>query len=255
VQVVDELRRLGVPSGCVLLVHTSYRAIRPVDGGPDGLIDALLEAIGPHGTLVMPSWTDEDDEVFEPTETEVDDHLGVVADEFWQRPGVVRGSHPFAVAAIGPRAAYIAGAPFVLPPHAPDSGVARVHELDGWVLLLGVDHDANTTIHLGELMGGAPYRQPNHITILEDGRPKRIDYGENDSCCRNFNLVGEWLRTRGLQREGRVGNGRAILVRARDVVETVVEELASEPCRFLCTRGTCTECDRSWDSVPAGSAL
>jgi aminoglycoside 3-N-acetyltransferase len=140
----------------------------------------------------------------------------------------------------------------VLPPHAPDSGVARVHELDGKVLLLGVDHDADTTIHLGELVFGVPYSQPNHITVLEEGRAKRIDYDENDHCCRNFNLVGDWLRVRGLQCEGTVGNARAMVARSRDIVSTVVEQLAEEPCRFLCARGTCDECDRTWTSVPPG---
>lgn len=243
------LRDIGVQPRGLLLVHTSFRTIGPVDGGPDAFIDALLEALGPEGTLVMPSWTDEDDEPFDPGTTDVEDHLGVVADTFWRRPGVVRGDHPFAVAALGPRAVQVAGAPFVLPPHGPGSGIDRVHDLDGWVLLAGVDHDANTTVHLGELCGGAPYRQPNHVTVLEDGEPKRIDYGENDSCCRGFNMVGDWLRERGLQREGALGGGRAMLARSRDIVATVVEELRDDTCRFLCRRGTCVECDRSWASM------
>ena len=248
---VDQLRDLGVESGDVLLVHTSFRAIRPIDGGPDGVIDALIAAVGAQGTIVMPSWTDEDDEIFDPDATEVDDHLGVVADEFWQRPDVVRGTHPFAVAAWGRHASAIASAPFVLPPHAPGSGVARVHDLDGKVLLVGVDHDADSTIHLGELVFGVPYSQPNHITVLENGRPKRIEYDENDHCCQRFNLVGDWLRRRGLQREGAFGHGPAILARSRDVVTTVVEELAADPCRFLHPLGTCIECNRTWASVPA----
>jgi aminoglycoside N3'-acetyltransferase len=246
---VGQLRDLGVTHGVTLLVHTSFRAIRPIDGGPVGFIDALLEAIGPDGTLVMPSWSDDDDEIFDPSAYEVDDHLGVVADEFWQRPGVVRGNHPFAVAATGPHAEHIASAPFIVPPHAPETGVARVHDLDGWVLLAGVDHDANTTIHLAEILGGAPYRAPKHITVAENGKPKRVDYGENDSCCRGFNMVGGWLRERGLLREGPLGSGRAMLARSHDIVATVVEELRGDPCRFLCARGTCEECDGSWETV------
>ncbi len=246
---VAQLRDLGVEAGSVLLVHTSFSQTGPLEGGPDTLIDALLEVIGPNGTLVMPSWTADDDEIFDPTSYEVDEHLGVVADEFWQRPGVVRGTHPFAVAALGSLAEEVAGAPFVLPPHAPDSGIARVHDHDGWVLMLGVDHDADTTIHLGELVAGVPYRVPHFITVLEDGAPKRIDYGENDHCCQNFIWVGDWLRSRGMQREGLVGYGRAQLARARDVVATVVEELGDDPCRFLHPRGTCESCDEAWSSV------
>lgn len=52
---VEQLRALSVRPGGVLLVHTSYRAVRPVEGGPAGLIDALCAALTPGGTLVMPS--------------------------------------------------------------------------------------------------------------------------------------------------------------------------------------------------------
>lgn len=251
--VAEQLRTLGVLPGCVLLVHTSFSNVGPIEGGPDALIDSLLEVLGPEGTLVMPSWQ-EDEEPYDPASTSVIAHLGVVADAFWRRPGVLRTNHLSAMAAIGRRAAYVTGAPLVLPPHAEDSGVARVYDLDGWVLLLGVDHDANTTIHLGELLGGAPYFQVNEITVVVDGRPQRVFYGENDSCCQRFTEVGAWLRERGCQTEGTVGRGRAILMRSRHVVETVVEHLAEDPCRFLHARGSgCEECDESWVSV-VGSA-
>ena len=60
-EVTAQLHALGVERGDVLLVHTSFRNVRPVEGGPLGLIDALRDAIGPGGTLVMPSWTGRDD--------------------------------------------------------------------------------------------------------------------------------------------------------------------------------------------------
>lgn len=230
-------------------MHTSFRAIGPIEDGPDGFIDALVEAVGPEGTIVMPSWSAEDDYLFVPEHSNCREDLGIVADTFWRRHDVVRGSHAFAVAARGPLAEHIAGSPFIVPPHAPDSGVARVHDADGWVLLAGVDHDADTTVHLGELEGGAPYRQPRYILVLSDGVPKRVDYGENDSCCRGFNMVGDWLRSRGLQREGRLGNATGVLARSRDIVATVIEELRDDPCRFLCRSGTCEDCDRSWASL------
>jgi len=42
----EQLRALGVAEGGVLLVHTSFRAVRPVEDGPRGLIEALLQALG-----------------------------------------------------------------------------------------------------------------------------------------------------------------------------------------------------------------
>lgn len=177
-QLVGQLHQLGVKQGSVLVVHTSFRAIQPVEGGPGGLIDALLEAIGPDGTLVMPSMTD----------------------------------------------------------------------------LLGVDHSANTTIHLAEVVANVPYGIPKYCTVIQDGAPVRVDYLESDHCCRNFNLVGEWLEERGLERKGRVGSAMARLMSSRALVETVVAELRSNPCRFLCPPGTgCHECDAAWESTKGGS--
>ena len=49
-EVSDQLRALGVHRGGILLVHTSFRATRPVEGGPLGLIEALRDALGPEGT-------------------------------------------------------------------------------------------------------------------------------------------------------------------------------------------------------------
>ncbi|MDQ3606411.1 MAG: AAC(3)-VI family aminoglycoside N-acetyltransferase [Gemmatimonadota bacterium] len=250
-EVAAQLHALGVEEGGVLLVHTSFRATRPVEGGPLGLIAALRDALGPHGTLVMPAWTG-DDELFDPITTPASPDLGVVADSFWRLPGVARSDHPFAFAAAGPRAKQITAGPLPLPPHIPESPVGRVHDLDGQVLLLGVGHDADTTLHLAELLAGVPYRVAKHCTVLQEGRPVRIDYRENDHCCARFALADEWLRARGLQREGRVGHAPARLARARDIVEVALEQLARDPLLFLHPPGAgCAECDEARASVGA----
>ena len=250
---VAQLRALGVEPG-VLLVHASFRAVRPVEGGPLGLIDALREALGPAGTLVMPSWTGEDEQPFDRLATPASPDLGIVADHFWRQAGVLRSDHNFAFAAAGPDAVHIVSDPLPLPPHLPASPVGRVHQLDGQVLLLGVGHDADTTIHLAELLAGVPYRVPKHCTVLQDGRPIRIDYGENDHCCARFALVDDWLRSRNLQREGPVGHAHARLARSRDIVTVVREALARDPLLFLHPPGTgCAECDEARLSVTIGS--
>jgi len=250
---VEQLRALGVVPGDVLLVHSSFRALRPVKGGPQGVIDALVETIGPSGTLVMPSWTGRDDLPFDRRATAASADLGVVADTFWRRPGVQRSDHPFAFAAIGPRAEEITSGPLPIPPHAPGSPVARVHVLDGRVLLLGVGHDADTTLHLAELLADVPYRVRKHITVLRDGVSTRIEYGENDHCCQRFALADGWLRSAGLQSEGPVGSAHARLLRSRDLVRLAQEHLRSEPLLFLhSSENGCEECDEARASVDAG---
>jgi aminoglycoside 3-N-acetyltransferase-4 len=248
-EITRQLRALGVEQG-VLLVHTSFRATRPVQGGPLGLIEALRQAIGPRGTLVMPSWSGNDDEPFDPRHSPAAPDLGVVADTFWPLPGVLRSGHFQAFAAAGPDAARIVSDPLPLPPAIPESPVGRVHDLDGQVLLLGVGHDADTTLHLAEILAGVPYRVPKSAMVLREGRPVRIEYGENDHCCERFALADEWLRVRGLQSEGRVGHAHARLARSRDIVAVALEHQGRDPLLFLHPPdGGCAECDSARRSV------
>jgi aminoglycoside N3'-acetyltransferase len=243
-RIAEQLRALGVREGRVLLAHVSYRAVRPVEGGPAGLIEGLRRAVGETGTLVLPSWGDDAESPFDPARTPAARDLGVTADTFWRLPGIRRSNHPFAFAAIGPQAETILADPLPLPPHRLESPIGRVWELDGQVLLLGVGHDANTTIHLAEVLSAVPYGVPHHCTVIKDGRPLRIDYRENDHCCQRFALADDWLRDRGLQREGTVGYAHARLVRSRDLVSTVQEQLARAPLVFLHPQGSgCSECE------------
>jgi aminoglycoside 3-N-acetyltransferase-4 len=253
-ELVRQLGDLGVVAGDVLLVHTSFRVVGPVEGGPLGLISALREALGSQGTLVMPSSSGNDDEPFDPATSPASPDLGITADMFWRLRNVRRSDHLEAFAASGPLAQAILADPLPLPPHIPESPVGRVHEHDGKVLLLGVGHDANTTLHLAELIAGVPYRSPGYCTVLEDGRRVRIDYGENNHCCVRFALADDWLRRERLQSEGRVGHAQGRLMRSRDLVRLAVAHLKRDPLLFLHRRDeACAECDEARASLmPAG---
>ncbi len=247
---IAQLTELGVRHGGVLLVHTSYRAVRPVSGGPSGLISALRAALGDEGTLVMPAWGDDDDAPFDAATTPVSDSLGITAQVFAQMPGVRRCEHPFAFVAAGPHSMEIVGDVLPTPPHRLESPVGRVYELDGQVLLLGVGHSENTTVHLAEVLANVPYGVQKHCTISAEGRPTRVDYVETDHCCAGFAKMDSWLRAQGLQREGMVGRALARLLQSRDVVRVAREHLAADPLEFLCASSMrCAECDAARASV------
>jgi len=250
-KLVDQLHALGVREGGVLLVHTSFRAVRPVEGGPLGLIRALRQALGSNGTLVMPSMTS-GDRLFDPRSTPTEG-MGITAERFWRQPGVVRSGHPGAsFAAEGPLAEQICRPQPLSPPHGPDSPVGRVHELDGQVLLLGVGHSENTTLHLAEAIARVPYSVSHPCVVEVDGIAQTLMIPETDHCCVRFGLADDWLRTRGLQREGKVGNAEARLVDSRDVVAVAVERLAADPLIFLhAPSDACTECDLARASIRA----
>jgi aminoglycoside N3'-acetyltransferase len=246
----QQLLAFGVQPGGVLIVHTAFSKVAPVEGGPRGLIEALQAALGPAGTLVMPSMSDDDDHPFD-LKTTPCIGMGVVANTFWRIPGVLRSDSPHAFAAIGPRAEEITAAHPIDVPHGLDSPVGRVHALDGQVLLLGVGHDANTTAHLAENMAGVRYRLPYYSTVLQDGQPARIDYGEVDHCCQNFNLLDEWLEAEGQQRRGVVGHAEARLARSRDIVAAALARLRENDTIFLHPAGACGECDEARASLAA----
>lgn len=235
----------------MLLVHTSFRAVRPVEGGPLGLIRALRGALGPAGTLVMPTMTD-GATVFDPRSTPTTG-MGITAELFWRQPGVLRSTHPGgSFAAEGPLAARVCAPQPLSPPHGPDSPVGRVHDLDGQVLLLGVEHSENTTLHLAEALAAVPYSVSHPCVVDIDGAARTVMIAETDHCCRGFCVADEWLRARDLQREGRIGNAHARLCRARDLVAIAVERLTADPLLFLCPRGRgCEECDQARASIPS----
>lgn len=246
---VAQLAALGVRRCAVLLVHTAFRAVRPVEGGPDGLIDALRQALGPDGTLVMPTMTD-GAAVFDPRRTPTLD-MGITAETFWRRPGVRRSTHPGAsFAAEGPHAEAICRPQPLAPPHGPDSPVGRVAELGGDILLIGVGHDANTTLHLAEVIAGVPYQVSHPCVVEVDGAPRTVMIPETDHCCAGFARVDAPLRASGAQREGPVGHAPARLVPAAAVLSAAAALLAADPLAFLCPPGAdCAECARARASV------
>jgi aminoglycoside 3-N-acetyltransferase len=245
---MDQLLTLGIQPAAVLLVHTSFRAVRPVEGGLEGLIAALRDALGPDGTLVMPAMSDDDDHPFDPNATPCIG-MGVVADTFWRLPGVLRSDSPHAFAAAGPHAARITAPHPIDVPHGLDSPVGRVWELDGQVLLLGVGHDANTTVHLAENLAGVRYRRRKYVTVLENGRPTRLEYAEIDHCTQRFDLLDGWLEDKALQRTGPIGHATARLARSRNIVAAALERLTAEETVFLHPKGTDIECDEARGSL------
>ena len=242
-RVHEQLQALGVRPGGVLLVHASFRAVGPIEGGPLGLIAALRLAVGNDGTLVMPTMTDGEAR-FDPKSTPTVG-MGITAETFWRQPGVVRSTHPGgSFAASGPRAARICEPQPLSPPHGPDSPVGRVHDLHGQVLLLGVTHSENTTLHLAEAIARVPYSVSHPCVVDVQGELRTLMIAETDHCCARFQLAEAWLRARGQQREGRVGNAQARLCAARDVIAVALEQLASDPLIFLCSPDAhCVECN------------
>ncbi len=213
------------------------------------MISALRRALGPDGTLVMPTMTD-GETVFDPRVTE-SVGMGITAETFWRQPGVVRSTHPGgSFAAAGPLAEAICAPQPLEPPHGPESPPGRVHALGGQVLLLGVEQSESTLLHVAEALAEVPYRVAHPTVVLSGGAATRVMIAETDHCCRGFLKTNAWLRERGLLREGTIGNAPSKIADAGDIVSVALNYLREDPLVFLCPRGRgCDECDAARDSI------
>src|ERR1043166_3201777 len=155
--IANGLRVMGLREGDLVLAHCSLSAFGYVAGGADAVIDALLDMVGPTGTLVMPSHKDAaepDTPGYDPRTTPVRKNIGRIPDTFWRRPGVRRGQHPprHPWAAQGPRGEALIALSENRPIGSQHyAGILNaIADLGGYILLLVCMHTSSTSVHTAE---------------------------------------------------------------------------------------------------------
>ncbi len=245
-QLTADLSELGVHPGRALLVHASLRVIGAIEGGGQTLLAALRSVLGEQGTILVPTFRDPHSPFFVATEdwdSQPADTVtcGVFAEIVRQQPDAVRSHHPiFAFAALGHDAAFLTrNAPFHHP-FGSESPLARLHQLDGDILLIGVDHSVNLSLHLAEMWANVPYiHRTSEIPVaLETLATMRGMPG-----CRNgYEKIAPLLRQSRIGRQGYIGNAPSQLQRQRYVVSLAVAMLQGRGSLLLCDDPQCTDC-------------
>ncbi len=232
---INDLRLLGLRSGDRVVVHSSLHA---VGATPNAGVDAMLEAVGPDGLVVVPAFT-YDNEGFDPVATP--GRTGALSEALRRRPGAVRSLHPFySVAAIGAGAAELCAGHEGFAATAAGSPLDRLAESGGLVLLLGVGQTANTTVHVGESRAEALY-----LDIPFDPAWPAGPYDRFPGCSRAFGVLERPLRERRAVRDGMVGRARSQLMTGRAVIEETVALLRADPTALLCSDPACYRCSRA----------
>lgn len=245
----EDLRDLGLAPGMAVIVHSSLSRLGWVAGGPVAVIQALMDVLTPEGTLVMPAHSGELSEPsywqnppvpedwwpviraemspFDPALTPTRG-MGAIAEAFRSFPGVRRSNHPqVSFTAWGKHAAFITDG------HSLDYGLgeasplARLYDLDGWILLLGVGHGNNTSLHLSEhrAPGLVPFIQG--APVLRAGERVWVQIDDLETDADQFPDLGATFDATGATVTGRVGSAECRLMRQRAAVDFGVQWLAA----------------------------
>lgn len=250
--IVSDLRNLGLRLGDLVLVRAATAAISPgKKGNATELRDAVLEVIGPRGTLVALAFTASQFRrnsyprtLFTPNARTI---AGGFAAAVLQHENSLRSAHPFnSIAAIGPGAAYLCQG------HDERalsfSWMERFIELGGKQAVIGcVDSSPGfSTVHYAQERLGLSTRflfgKDGTYIRRSDGREEWVTRPDIPGCSMGFHrLYGAYVRA-GLIFTGYVGDAYSILARAEETFQVDLKALASNPRAVLCERLSCLSC-------------
>jgi len=253
-----DLRILGLAAGDVVMMHSSIRSLGFVAGGAEAVVWALLEVLGPEGTLIVPAHTPENSDpagwrnppvppawwpviraetpAFDPARTP-SRWMGRIAETVRTWPGAVRSHHPqVSVAAVGRQAIEITADHLLAEAHSDRSPLGAVYRLDGKVLLLGCGHGSNTSLHLAETRQPDPPRSTSGASVRRsDGSSGWVTWSEVAVDEDDFDQIGAAFEATGKVSVGPVGEATARLMSQRALVDFATGWIAAnrpaEPAR------------------------
>lgn len=214
-----------------VMVHASLSQFGYIEGGAKTLLDTLLEVTD---TLVAPAFsydtllnaaTDQPRHFFH-RDTRVSRDIGRLPQEMVERRESLRSFHPaLSFVAIGDHAETILTTQSLDRPYQP---VGALLDLDGWVLLLGVDFSSNTAIHYGEYLAGVP-QLTRYVPL--DGEVRATSF---PNCSADFEALRVPPRARAT-----IGKCEAWLYSVRDLIEATLRQIEIMPDFLICRYRYC----------------
>ena len=244
------LAKLGLTKHLVI-AHASLKAFGHIEGGAETMLAALLDSVR---GIIMPTFTyksmlnpevgpprngitygSETDlnklaEAFHP-DMPADKMMGVLPEFLRKHPKAKRSSHPIQSFA-GIRADAVINSQRIYDPLSP---IGMLAEQDGWILLLGVDHTVNTSIHYAEKLAGR--LQFIRWALLQDRVVECPGFpGDSDG----FNVIAPALEK--YTRRVEIGNALVQAVHLKSLIKVVMDQIKENPFALLCQRQDCERC-------------
>lgn len=243
-EIADGLSALGLQPGAIVVVHSSLSALGRVAGGADGVIDALLEVLGPGGTLMMPTHPARDGRTFDPEAIPSD--MGTISETFRLRPGVLRSRHPYhPVAGCGARAAeLLSDHEKSAAPDGPETPYGRLITLGGKVLHIGCDLDTMTLLHTVEAELDLPYLRELEMQYVDaSGQVRTMSIRRCPGGHRGGVLKFDRLfRAEGAMAVATVGPAVCRLIDAPRAAAVMRREMSRDPGFALDENPHCADC-------------
>jgi len=244
----DDLRNIGVKKGMIVLFHSSMSSIGWICGGAISVIIAIEQVIGDKGTLIMPAHTGDLSDpakwenppvpeqwyetireampVFYPDLTPTRG-VGVIPEIFRKQRSVIRSNHPqVSFAGWGKHAEYITGEHSLEYASGEKSPLAKIYELNGYVLLTGIGHESNTSLHLAEYRADYPSKKEevSGVPLMVSGERKWVDIKDINSSTEDFEELGSAFmkKKKELIKISNIGQAESQLFRQRDLVDFAV---------------------------------
>jgi len=246
------LAGLGLKRGDVVLVHSDLRRldkprhlVKLPHCGADLIIDAFLQAVGPEGLVVFPTFTKAfapkepgpAGQVYDPAETP--SRVGSVTNVFLNRPGVARSSQPtHPLAALGSRAEEFCQAPEVQSTFDRRGPWGKMYDWDGYICWFGTDNRTNTTVHVVEDWMALPYMATAWAMVKgPEGEPLRVKVTMSPAGPRDFyrkdSKSARLLEASDVIRRTQIGNATVSLLKVRDCHRVLREGILRDPCLLL----------------------
>lgn len=152
--------------------------------------------------------------------------MGVVAEMFRSWPGTVRSDHPArSVAAYGKYAEYLTEGHDLSNIFGDGSPIGKLYELDGFVLLIGVGYDKNTSLHLADVRAEYPLKHycTQHSAVIENGNRVWKSYESLYVDGEDFTQIGKAFEEFHTVNKMVLGNAELRFIRQRQLVDFAVE--------------------------------